>query len=155
MTFRHIASSLTLHTCPPKLLPQIMIYFGSTRWIQYLDVWSSLRIFFFKAALFGTTNWSLNHNVPSAFSWKQVTFRSPSCILLFICLIPISHLCAAMISLLKVGVRVNILLTSELVQLKSYSLVEAYLKVGLSSWWDLLNSNLVLNCAGLSKCFSS
>jgi hypothetical protein len=30
---------------------------------------------------------------------------------------------------------VNFLLTSESVQLKSYSLGEAYLKVGLPGWW--------------------
>jgi hypothetical protein len=41
------------------------------------------------------------------------------------------------------------------VQLKSYSLDEAYLKVGLPSWWALLNCNLALNCVGSSRRFSS
>jgi hypothetical protein len=50
---------------------------------------------------------------------------------------------------------VNFLLTSESVQLKPYSLGEAYLKVGLSGWWALLNCNLALNCAGLSRRLSS
>jgi hypothetical protein len=50
---------------------------------------------------------------------------------------------------------VNFLLTSESVQLQSYSLGEAYLKVSLPGWWALLNYNLTLNCAGSSRCFSS
>jgi hypothetical protein len=50
---------------------------------------------------------------------------------------------------------VNFLSTSESVELKPYSLCEAYLKVGVSGWSTLLNCNLVLNCAGSSKRFSS
>jgi hypothetical protein len=50
---------------------------------------------------------------------------------------------------------VNFLLTSESMQSMSYSLGEAYLKVGLPCWWALLNRNLALNCAGSSKRFSS
>jgi hypothetical protein len=50
---------------------------------------------------------------------------------------------------------VAFLLTSEFMQLKPYSLDEAYLKVGLSGWWALLNCNLALNCADSSRRFSS
>jgi hypothetical protein len=50
---------------------------------------------------------------------------------------------------------VNFLLTFEFVQSKSYSLGEVYLKVSLPYWWDLLNCNPALNCAGLSRRFSS
>jgi hypothetical protein len=50
---------------------------------------------------------------------------------------------------------VNFLLTSESVQLKSYSLGEAGLKVGLPGWWALLNCNVALNYTGSSRRFSS
>jgi hypothetical protein len=42
----------------------------------------------------------------------------------------------------------------ESAQSKPHTLGEAYLKVGSSGWWALLNSNLVLNCASSSRCFS-
>jgi hypothetical protein len=50
---------------------------------------SFIKNLFFKASIFGTINLSLNHNVPSASSWKQAVFGSPSRILLLIC--PIHH----------------------------------------------------------------
>jgi hypothetical protein len=50
---------------------------------------------------------------------------------------------------------VNFLLTSESVQLQSYSLGKAYLKVGLLGWSALLNCDLSLNCANSSRHFSS
>jgi hypothetical protein len=50
---------------------------------------------------------------------------------------------------------VNFLLTFESVQLKSYSLGEACLKVSLPDWWALLNYSLALNCVSSSRRFSS
>jgi hypothetical protein len=67
---------------------------------------SFIKNLLFQGFFFGTTNLSLNHNVPSSSSRKQATFGSPSHILLLMCPMPLSHFCAAMISPLKVGVRV-------------------------------------------------
>jgi hypothetical protein len=50
---------------------------------------------------------------------------------------------------------VNLLLTSESVESKPYSLGKAYLKVGLSSWWALVNCSLSLSCVDSPRCFSS
>jgi hypothetical protein len=50
---------------------------------------------------------------------------------------------------------VNFLLTSKFVHSKLYSMGEAYLKVGLPSWWALLNCNFTLNCTNLPRRFSS
>jgi hypothetical protein len=69
---------------------------------------SFIKNLLFRSSLLGTTNLSLNHNVPSASSRKQATFGSPSHILLLISLIPLPCFCAAMISLLKVGVRMKL-----------------------------------------------
>jgi hypothetical protein len=49
---------------------------------------------------------------------------------------------------------VNFLLTSKSVHLKSYSLGEACLKVGLPGWWALLNCNVALSYADSYRRFS-
>jgi hypothetical protein len=74
--------------------------------VEYLNIWSSSRIFFLRASHLGTTSLSLNQRVPSASSQKQVTFGSPSHILLLMWPMPSSSFWAAMISAIKVGVRV-------------------------------------------------
>jgi hypothetical protein len=81
---RNIASYLVLHSCPPKLLSQVVIHLSGSRMDGVPRRMGFVKILFFNCSFLGTTSLSLNHKVPSASSWKQATFGSPSRILLLI-----------------------------------------------------------------------
>jgi hypothetical protein len=106
ITLRQIGSYLMFHSCPPELLPQILIHLGTTQMNRVPRSMSFIKNFLFEASFFGTRKLSLNHIVPSASSRKQASFGSLSHILLLIYPMTLSCFCAAMISHLKVGVRV-------------------------------------------------
>jgi hypothetical protein len=74
--------------------------------MEYLDIWASSIIFFFGGSFFGATNLSFNHKVPSTFSWKQLIFGSPTCIILFVWDMTSSFFYTAMVSSLNMGVKV-------------------------------------------------
>jgi hypothetical protein len=106
VTFKNIASCLALHSCPPKLLPQVMIHLSAPRIIGVPRCMGFIRNLLLQS--FFLRHYQSLLEPQGSFCFlveKQATFGSPSFILRLIWFMPSSFFYTAMISSLKVGTR--------------------------------------------------